>query len=62
MSALHPPRIQNKDLHWKSRVCPPIQACILYESLGSVLTLSLSLSGLGSSDASFEVEEIEVCL
>ena len=30
--------------------------------MGSILTLWLSLSGLGSSDASFEVDEIEVCL
>ena len=61
MPALHPPRIKNKILYWRNRVCPPIQACILYR-LGSVLTLSLSLSGLGSSDASFEVDELEVCL
>jgi hypothetical protein len=31
------------------------------ESLGSVLTLWLSRSGLGKSDASFEVDEIDFC-
>ena len=30
--------------------------------MGSILTLWLSRSGLGSSGASFEVDEIEVCL
>ena len=47
-------------------MCPPIQACILpkhfHGKLGSVLTVWLSRSGLGSSGASFEVDEIEVCL
>ena len=32
------------------------------ESLGSILTLWLSHSGLGTSDASLEVDEVEVCL
>ena len=45
---------------------PLIQACSLprtfHGKLGSILTLELSRSGLGRSGASFEVDEIEVCL
>ncbi|KIJ99820.1 hypothetical protein K443DRAFT_157470 [Laccaria amethystina LaAM-08-1] len=63
MSALHPPRTKNKSLYWRNRVCPPIQACILrrtfHSKLGSILTLWLSRSGLGSGGASFEVDEID---
>ena len=47
-------------------MCRPILACILSRSflskLGSILTLWSSYSGLGSSSASFESDEVEVCL
>ena len=39
-----------------------MQACIFTKSSGSTLTLWLSRSDLGSSDASIEIDEIEVCL
>ena len=66
MPALHPARIENKALYWKSRVCPPIQVCFFsrafHSKLRSIFTLWLSYPGLGSSSASFEVDEVEVCL
>ena len=47
-------------------MCPPIQACILLRTfhgkLGSILTVWLSRSGLGSSVASVEVDEVDVSL
>ena len=47
-------------------MCPPIQACIVLRTflsmLGSILTLWLSRLGPGRSSASFEINEIEVCL
>ena len=59
MSAL---RTKSKSLYRRSRVCP-IQACILprtfHSKLGSILSLWLSCSGLGSSGAS---SKIGVCL
>ena len=66
MPALYPPWIENKASYWRSRMCPPIQACILrrtfHGKLGSILTVWLSRSGLGSSGASVEVDEVDVCL